>query len=211
MLPPPFTRVDPAQTFTFDIWNQLSQDLHKIAIDGGAAGAIIVYDMAYARTKLLYTFGTPRLYSAPTLVLGREDGARVIADARAGRTATLRLEARTGPAEAYQLIGYLPGRNYGTAADEQLVLVNHTDGPSITQDNGALGLLAIVKYYSHIPQAHRRRTLTLFLDCRHYMPGMEGAFVERERAPELTLSAEAETEPPIGMPRKKLITALAAP
>ena len=54
------------------------------------------------------------------------------------------------------------------------MLVNHTDGPSITQDNGALGLLAIVKYFSHIPQAHRPRTLTIYLDCRHYMPGMEG-------------------------------------
>ena len=50
------------------------------------------------------------------------------------------------------------------------MLVNHTDGPSITQDNGALGLLAIVKYFSHIPQAQRPRTLKILLDGRHYMP-----------------------------------------
>ncbi|MCH8060077.1 MAG: hypothetical protein IIA11_06425 [Proteobacteria bacterium] len=112
---------------------------------------------------------------APTLILSREDGAQVIDDAKAGKSATLRLEATLEPAEAYQLIAYLPGKGYGTPADEQIVLVNHTDGPSITQDNGALGLLAIVKYFSHIPQEHRPRTLTIYLDCRHYMPGMEAA------------------------------------
>ena len=72
----------------------------------------------------------------------------------------------------------MPGRDYGTPADEQIVLINHTDGPSITQDNGALGLLAIIKYFSHIPQEHRPRTLTVYLDCRHYIPGMEPAHSE---------------------------------
>ncbi len=170
---PLFETVDPADTFTFDIWWQLAQGLHQIAVDGGAAGMVIVYDMAYDRTKGLYYFGVPALYDAPGVILDRDAGAKVIADAKAGKNATLRLEATLEPAEAYQLIGYLPGKDYGTAADEQVVLVNHTDGPSISQDNGALGLLAIVKYFSHIPQQHRPRTLTVLLDCRHYMPGME--------------------------------------
>ena len=174
----PYEFVDPAETFTFDIWWQLAQRLDEIPRYGEAAGAIIVYDMAYERTRGLYTFPVPTLYDSPTLILGREDGAKVIADARAGRTATLRLEATLTPARAYQLIAYLPGRYYGTPEDEQIVLVNHTDGPSITQDNGALGLLAIVKYFSRIPREHRPRTLTIYLDCRHYMPGMERAHSE---------------------------------
>lgn len=109
----------------------------------------------------------PTLHDALTLTLDRVEGAK------AGKSATLRLEATVEPSEAYQLIAYLPGRDYCTEADEQIMLVTHTDGPSITQDNGALGLLAIVKYYSHIPQEQRRRTLTVMLDCRHYMPGAE--------------------------------------
>jgi hypothetical protein len=36
-------------------------------------------------------------------------------------------------------------------------------------------LLAIVKYFSNFPQEERERTLTIFLDCRHYIPGMETA------------------------------------
>ena len=177
-LPRPFEFVDPAESFTFDIWWQLAQRLDRIPKDGNAAGAVIVYDMAFDRTKGLYTFGVPTLYDSPTLILSREDGAKVIADAKAGKSATLRLEATLEAAEAYQLIAYLPGRDYGTPADEQIVLINHTDGPSITQDNGALGLLAIIKYFSHIPQEHRPRTLTVYLDCRHYIPGMEPAHSE---------------------------------
>jgi hypothetical protein len=174
-LPAPFEFVDPEFSFTFDIWWQLAQRLEKIPREGGALGAVIVYDMAFERTQGLYTFPVPTLYDSPTLILSREDGAKVIADAKAGRTANLKLEAKTETAEAYQLISYLPGKDFGTDLDEQIVLTNHTDGPSITQDNGALGLLAIVKYYSHIPQEKRQRTLVIYLDCRHYMPGMETA------------------------------------
>jgi len=136
---------------------------------------VIVYDMAFERTQGLYTLPVPTLYDSPTLILSREDGAKVITDAKAGRTANLKLEAETEAAEAYQLISYLPGKDFGTDLDEQIVLTNHTDGPSITQDNGALGLLAIVKYFSHIPKEKRQRTLVIYLDCRHYMPGMETA------------------------------------
>ena len=174
-LPAPFEFVPPTESFTFDIWWQLAQGLDRIPRDGNAAGAIIVYDMAYERTKGLYTFGVPTLYNSPTLILSREDGAKVIDDAKQGKSATLRLEAVVETSQAFQYIAYLPGANYGTPEDEQIILVNHTDGPSITQDNGALGLLGIVKYFSNIPQSERPRTLTVFLDCRHYMPGMEDA------------------------------------
>jgi hypothetical protein len=131
--------------------------------------------MAYDRTVGIYTFPVPTLHDMPGLILDREAGAQVIADAKAGKVATLRLEATVEPSEAMQIIAYLPGKHYGTPQDEQILLVNHTDGPSITQDNGALGLLAIVKYFSNISQEERERTLTVFLDCRHYIPGMEPA------------------------------------
>ncbi len=176
---PLFQYVDPADTFSFDIWWQLAQGLDKIPAKGGAAGAVIVYDMAFDRTGGLYTFPVPTLYESPTLILDREAGAKVIADAKASKMANLRLEATLEQAEAYQLIAYLPGKDYGTPQDEQIVLVTHTDGPSITQENGSLGLLAIVKYFSNIPRTQRPRTLTVYLDCRHYMPGMEAEFKQQ--------------------------------
>jgi len=173
--PPLFEFVPPEFSITFDIWWQLRQGLWRIAVDGGAAGHVVVYDMAFGRTEGLFTFGVPPLHDSPGVILSREDGAKVIEDAKAGKTATLRLEATVEESEAYQTIAYLPGRDYGTPDDEQIMMINHTDGPSITQDNGALGLLAIVKYFSNIPQEHRPRTLTVFLDGRHYYPGAERA------------------------------------
>ena len=174
----PFTYVDPSFSFTFDIWYQIVQGIYEEPAKRGAAGVIVVYDMAFDLVKGMYTFPTPEHYDSPTLVLSREDGAKVIAAAKAGKTANLRLESTTETTETYQLIAYLPGKDYGTAADEQIVLVNHTDGMSITQDNGALGLLGIVKYFSHIPQAHRPRTLAIYLDCRHIMPGGERPYTQ---------------------------------
>jgi len=173
-----FEAVPPEFSFTFDIWWQLRQRFWDIAVEGNAAGHVIVYDMAFERTEGLYTFPVPPLHESPGVVLSREDGAKVIQDAKAGKTATLTLQATIEESEAYQTIAYLPGRDYGTPEDEQILLINHTDGPSITQDNGALGLLAIVKYFSHIPQEERPRTLTVFLDSRHYYPGMERASEE---------------------------------
>ena len=128
----------------------------------------------------MYTFGVPELYNAPSLYLDREAGAQVIADAKAGAKATIRLKAEVTPSETWQLISFLPGRNYGTPQDEMIMLTTHSDGPSISQDNGPFGLLAIAEYFSHIPKSERPRTLLFFMDNRHFMPGGERAFAQQD-------------------------------
>src|SRR5579883_186979 len=154
----------------------------KALIDAGAIGAIIVMPLSYDVLAGVYTFGVPALYELPTLYLDRDTGAQIVSAAQAGKTAKLRLIAKTEQSEAYQLFGYLPGRDYGKENDQQILLITHTDGPSISQENGGLGILAMVKYFSHIPQSERPRTLMLFYDCRHYMPGAERAFAAQDYA-----------------------------
>jgi len=146
----------------------------------GAAGAVIVMQLPFEATAGLYTFGVPALHQMPTLYLDRDTGAEVVASA--GKQATLRLIAKTEQAEGYQLFGYLPGKDYGTPNDQQVLLVTHTDGPSISQENGAIGILAMLKYFSHIPKADRPRSIMLFYDCRHFMPGAERAFAKEDYA-----------------------------
>jgi len=148
----------------------------------GAIGAVIVMPLSYDAIEAVYEFPVPKLHNMPTLYFDRENGAQVIEAAKAGKSARLRLISKVEQAEAYQLYAYLPGKNYGTAADQQIMLVTHTDGPSISQENGGLGILAIVKYFSHIPKAERPRTLMVRLDCRHYMPGQERAFAAQDYA-----------------------------
>jgi hypothetical protein len=147
-------------------------------LEGRAAGAVFVFEASYERLSGLYTFGVPAIHQMPTLYVDRDAGRQLLSDAKSGRKATLRLVAKVERTETYQLFAYLPGRNYGTARDEQIMLITHTDGPSISQDDGAFGILGIVRYFSRIPQSQRPRTLMLFLDNRHYMPGAERAFAK---------------------------------
>ncbi len=180
--PPLFTRISPSEMVSFDVWWQLRQTIlvYKVLRKSQAAGGIVVFDMSYKRLAGLYTFPVMPAANQPTLYLDRAAGAKVLQDAQAGKPATLRLLAKTEPTETYQLIGFLPGRDYGTEKDEKILLTTHTDGPAISQDNGALGILAIVAYFSHIPREDRPRSLMIFLDNRHYMPGMERAFAKQD-------------------------------
>jgi hypothetical protein len=145
-------------------------------IEGKAAGAVVVFDASYDRLAGLYTFGVPVNHQLPTLYVDRMAGRSLVADAQQGKQATLRLIGTIEPTQTWQLLAWLPGRHYGTPQDQQIMFTTHTDGPSISQDDGGFGLLAVAEYFAKIPQADRPRTLTFFFDNRHYMPGAERAF-----------------------------------
>jgi hypothetical protein len=148
-------------------------------IEAKAAGAVFVFDASYDRLAGLYTFGVPANHQLPTLYLDRVAGRQLLQDARAGKKATLRLAGRVEQAETWQLIAYLAGRHYNTPQDQQIMFTTHTDGPSISQDDGGFGLLAVAEYFAHIQPAQRPRTLMFFFDNRHYMPGAERAFAKQ--------------------------------
>jgi len=180
--PPLFTTVPASQAVHFDTpWQfWLLQGMMDVLIRGKAAGGVVLFDMSYDRLAGLYPLDVFPVYHVPTLFLDRAAGEKVIESARKGSRATLRLVAKVEETETYQLIGYLPGRDYGTEKDEQIILITHTDGPSISQENGALGLLAVVANISQTPRKERQRTLMVFLDNRHFMPGTETAFSEED-------------------------------
>ena len=168
---PMFTKIPPEVSITSDTWYQMNRNTAVIATlrNSKAVGMVFVWDMNYDRIAGMYTFSVPALYSIPSLHLDRAEGSKVIQDAKNGKSATLKLLAEVEPTQAYELVGYLPGKNYGTPADEQIFLTTHTDGPSISQEDGALGLLGIIYYFAHIPQRERPRTLVVLLTCNHYL------------------------------------------
>jgi hypothetical protein len=155
-------------------------------IKGHAAGIVIVYDlspgMAFGLAqRSVYTdngrAGLGATYiNCPTLTLDRVNGAKVLADAKAGRMATLTLRARFQRDTGKAIIAYLPGKNYGTPQDEQVLLATHTDAMSLIEENGALGMLGIMSYFNRVPKSERARTLTFYFDCRHFMPGGEASW-----------------------------------
>jgi len=90
--------------------------------------------------------------------------------------ATLTLTARFQRDTGKAIIAYLPGKNYGTPQDEQVLIATHTDAMSLIEENGGLGVLGILSYFNHLPRSARPRTLVLYFDCRHFMPGGEGSW-----------------------------------
>lgn len=164
------------------VWDEMTatSDFVRDIADAEPAGVIFAMNLNRGATEGLYTFRVPEHYGFPSVYVDRLNGDAVIADARVNAIATLRVEGAHVDAEAYQLIAYLPGRDYGSEHDEQIQLRTHTDGPSISQDNGAFGLLGLVKYYSNIPQSERPRSLFVELDCRHFMPGAERSWAHED-------------------------------
>ncbi|SUS03373.1 conserved exported hypothetical protein [uncultured Defluviicoccus sp.] len=148
--------------------------------DAKPAGVVFAMNLNRATAEGLYTFGVPADYSFPSVYVDRVQGDLLVSDAQARRSATIGVEGERVDAEAYQLVAYLPGRHYGSDQDEQIQIRTHTDGPSISQDNGALGLLGVVKYMSGIAREERPRSLMIELDCRHFMPGAERAWAAQD-------------------------------
>src|SRR6185436_7686613 len=167
------------------VWSELG-GFASIGIKGQAAGIVIVYDLSpgaalgLAQRSVYTSDGRAGLgakyINCPTLTLDRVNGAKVLADAKAGKMATLTLTARFQRDTGRAVIAYLPGKNYGTPQDEQLLLATHTDAMSLIEENGGLGMLGIMSYFNHIPKAQRDRTIMFYFDCRHFMPGAEGAW-----------------------------------
>ena len=188
--PPMFTTVPTSVGTSFHgrwVWNQLP-GFAATAIKANAAGMVVVYDlspgMAFGLAqRSVYTpdgkAGLGAKYvNCPTLTLDRVNGAKVIMDARAGKMATLTLKARFQRDTGRAFLAYLPGANYGTPRDEQVLIATHTDAMSLIEENGGLGLLGILSYFNQVPKASRARTLVLYFDCRHFMPGGEASWPE---------------------------------
>ena len=167
------------------VWNQLN-GFAAIGIRGKAAGIVAVYDLSPGAAfglaqRSVYTpdgkAGLGATYiNCPTLTLDRVNGAKVIADARAGKMATLTLTARFQRDTGKAILAYLPGANYGTPRDEQVLIATHTDAMSLVEENGGLGLLGIMSYFNRLPRSARSRTLVFYFDCRHFMPGGEASW-----------------------------------
>ena len=167
------------------VWAQLN-GFAAAAIAGGAAGMVVIYDLSPGAAfglaqRSVYTpdgkAGLGATYiNCPTLTLDRVAGAKVLADAKAGKTATLTLNARFQRDTGRAFVTYLPGKHYGTPKDEQVLLATHTDAMSLIEENGGLGMLGILSYWNSVPRAARPRTLAFYFDCRHFMPGGEASW-----------------------------------
>lgn len=164
-------------------------DLTRFA-KAGAIGVILAWtDVSDANAADQYTPFSRPPQGVPGLYVGRDTGAKLKALASSGAKANLVLEAKTFEgAGTDTLIATLHGKT-----DDELIIVNtHTDGPNATEENGGIGILALAKYFSRIPQKERRRTIVFALTTGHFagpwVPSMRGVL---KKYPYLTEKAVA--------------------
>jgi len=142
----------------------------------GAIGVILAWtDISDANAADQYTPFSRPLQNIPGLYVGRETGAKLRALAGSGANATVVLEADIVPGTPTDtLVALLPG----LSRDEIIIINTHTDGPNATEENGALGILALAKYFSRLPRHQRKRTLVCPLTTGHFagpwVPSMRG-------------------------------------
>lgn len=160
-----------------DQFGQIREVITNVLVPSGAAAAVTVMDMSPLASQGTRIHPTPRQFNVPLLMLDRVAGPKVVADAAAGKTATLILDAHQEEnATAFEIVATLPGRNYGTPNDEAVLLATHVDGPSIAEDNGGLGILAVLNYYAKIPQGQRPKSIVVYFESRHFVPGTEASY-----------------------------------
>ena len=82
----------------------------------------------------------------------------MLADAQAGKTATLTLNASFLNVTRQYVIGWLPGKDHGAAQDEQILIATHTDAMSLVEEDGALGMLGIMRPQGSATDRPRKRS-----------------------------------------------------
>ncbi|HME06121.1 MAG TPA: hypothetical protein VKG25_03690 [Bryobacteraceae bacterium] len=132
----------------------------------GAAGVIIAWtNVSDENAAYQYTPFSRPLQEMPTLWVGRSQAAKLRSLAVTGAKCTLTLEADLVPdTPTDALVATLPG----SSSDEVLIVNTHTDGPNATEENGALGCLALAKYFAKLPKSERKRTCVFVLATGHF-------------------------------------------
>ena len=146
----------------------------------GAVGVVLAWtDISDANAADQYSPFSRPPQGVPAVYVGRDAGARLKSMAASGAPATLVLEATVTPdTPTDTIVATLPG----ATSDEVIIVNTHTDGPNATEENGALGILSLMRYFSKIPRAERRRTIVCPLTTGHFagpwVPSIRG-FIQK--------------------------------
>ncbi len=161
----------------------------------GAVGAIIALNGSAENIAGQYTpfMGHPGTnYDVPTLFVDRATGDMIRSRIAAGAQARLELVVDEHLGDSTDdIVATLPGMS-----DEVIIVNTHTDGPSASEENGGIGVLALARYFSSLPIECRRRTMVFVLTPGHFHGGIGGdtdRFIEHH--PEIVSRAVASLTP----------------
>ena len=141
----------------------------KQAQDAGAAGVVYIWNNVSdgnAEDQAVPFTGPPS--PVPALWVGQSTGKRLKSLAAAHASVNLIMHAISHPDTPTDNIwAVLPGKT-----DEVIVINTHTDGCNACEENGALGVVALAKYFAKVPASQRNRTLVFLMTTGHFAHGL---------------------------------------
>lgn len=161
----------------------------KAAEKAGAADVIYIWNNisdANAEDQAL-PFSSPSS-NVPVLWVNPSTGERLKRAAGSGASIKMTLNATIHPdTPTDNLWAVLPGKT-----DETIIINTHTDGCNACEENGALGVVALARYFAKISQSQRNRTLVFLMTTGHFGHGyVRGTQDWRESNPALMKKAVA--------------------
>jgi hypothetical protein len=105
----------------------------------------------------------------PALVVDRDTGAALRAQAEHRAQTCLRLDVAIEPVKLRQLTAILPG-----ASDECIIVNTHTDGQNAFEENGAVAAVEMARHFASLPEPDRLRRTLVFALYPGHMSGRVG-------------------------------------
>jgi hypothetical protein len=112
---------------------------------------------------------TGRPQGLPAVVVDREVGIHLRAEAAEGAQAHLTLFAPTTAVTLRSLTAVLRG-----ASDEVIIINSHTDGQNAFEENGAVALVALARHFASLPAEQRLRRTLVIAAWPGHMSGVDG-------------------------------------
>jgi hypothetical protein len=148
-------------------WPPINFNTYDIARDRGAAGyiAILTFTVDDNNQFLHYYFDG----SIPGLSVSPTDGDYLKGLLASGTVkATMTLTGYEGAGTIYNVYGTVPGKNYGTPADEFIVVETHYDGWACNEASGTSVALALAKYFAQFPKETRNHSILFCAAGSHF-------------------------------------------
>lgn len=140
--------------------------LIEVARIAGAKGVIcIMTGVSDDLARNQYLPFIKKYAGIPALWVDEKQGRKIIAAAKRREKATLKLFASvTDNSPTKTLYAVLKGNS-----EKESILVNtHTDGPNAFEENGALGILSLARYFAAKPREAREKNIVFSLVTGHF-------------------------------------------
>ncbi|MFD2413688.1 PA domain-containing protein [Paenibacillus rhizoplanae] len=141
------------------------------AKEQGVKAVIIVWDgVSDEKAEKQYLPFTEHYFGIPAVWVNKTAGQKVINAAKAHKAGTVILEAETqehAPTESFYV--KIEGKN----KKESIIINTHTDGVNVVEENGAIGMLSMIRYLQQQEQPERTMIFT-FVTGHFRLPEFKG-------------------------------------